>query len=111
MEEDNQHPCGKLHLPVKRVVVLQILRAPATLHVFDHMVLQELLQELHRLLPGDVGAKVAVVSQQLVQPVHGSRGGEAGGVVPEVLAVFPEGHASPKQTSDFIPLRENRDRV
>lgn len=46
-----------------------------------------------------------------MQPIHGSRGGEAGGVVPEVLAVFPEGHASPKQTSDFIPLKEDRDRV
>lgn len=60
-------------------------------------------------MPGDIGAKVAVVPEQLVQPVHSSRGGEAGGVVPEVLAVFPEGHASPKQTSDFIPLKDNRD--
>ncbi len=72
------------------------------------MVLQKLLQELHRLLPGDIGAKVAIATEQLVQPIHSSGGGEAGGVVPEVLAVFPEGHTSPKQTSHLIPLKEDR---
>lgn len=30
--------------------------------------------------------------------------------MPKVLAVFPEGHTSPKQTSDFIPLMENKER-
>lgn len=72
------------------------------------MVLQKLFQELNRLLPGDIRAKVAVAAEQLVKPIHSSRGGEAGGIVPKVLAVFPDGHTSPKQTSHLIPLKENR---
>lgn len=71
------------------------------------MVLQKLFQELHRLLAGDIRAKVAVAAEQLVKPIHGSRGGETGGVVPKVLAVLPEGHASSKQTSHLIPLKDN----
>lgn len=97
-------------LPVKHVVVLQILHPPATLHIFNHVVLQKLLQELNRLLPGDIGAKVAVALKQLVQPVHCGRGSEAGSVVSEVLAVLPKGHAGPKQTRHLIPLKENKDR-
>lgn len=97
-------------LPVKHAVVLQVLHSPATLHIFNHMVLQKLLQELNRLLPGDIRAKIAVALKQLVQPIHCSRSSEAGRVVSEVLAVLPKGHASPKQTCHFIPLKENKDR-
>ena len=70
------------------------------------MVLQELLEQLHSLLPGDVGPEVAVAAQQLMQPVHSSRGGEAGRVDPEALAVFADGHARPEQTGDLIPLEK-----
>lgn len=101
--------CPGLCLPVQHVVVLQILRAPATLYIFDHMVLQKLLQELHRLLPGDIRAKIAVATEQLVKPLHSGRGREAGGVVPEVLAMFPEGHTGPEQTGHLIPLKEERE--
>lgn len=97
---------SKTCLPVQHVIVIQILCSPATLHIFNHMILQKLLQELHCLLSGDIRSKVAVATEQLVQPIHSCRGGEAGGVVPEVLPVFPEGHSSPKETSDFIPLKK-----
>lgn len=70
------------------------------------MVLQKLLQELHRLLPRDVGPEVAVVAEQLVKPVHSRGGREAGRVVPEVVSVLPEGHTSPEQTGHLIPLQE-----
>lgn len=72
------------------------------------MVLQKLLQKLNCLLPGNVWAKVAVVAEQLVQPINSSRSSEAGSIVPEVLAVLPERHASPKQSSHLIPLEEDR---
>lgn len=94
--------------PVKCVVVLQVLRAPAPLHVFNHMVLQELFEELHSLLPGHFRAKVAVAAEQLVEPVDSSRGSEAGGIVTKVLPVLPEGHARPEQTSHLIPLENNK---
>lgn len=94
--------------PVKHTVVLQILCSPASLHVFNDVVLQKLLQELNGLLPGDVRAKVAVALKQLVQPVYRGRGSEAGSVMPEVLAVLPEGHAGPEQTRHLVPLEENK---
>lgn len=94
--------------PVKCVVVLQILCAPAPLHVFNHMVLQKLFEELHSLLPGHFRAKVAVAAEQLVEPVHSSRGSEAGGIVTKVLPVFPEGHTRPEQTSHLIPLNNEK---
>lgn len=94
--------------PVKCIVVLQILAAPAPLHVFNHMVLQKLFEELHSLLPGHLRPKVAVAAEQLVEPVHSSRGSEAGGIVTKVLPVFPEGHARPEQTSHLVPLKNNK---
>lgn len=62
----------KHNQPVQCIVVLQILCSPATLHIFNHMVLQKLFEELHCLLPCDIWAKVAVVAKQLVEPVHRS---------------------------------------
>lgn len=91
--------------PVKCIVVLQILAAPAPLHVFNHMVLQKLFEELHSLLPGHLRPKVAVAAEQLVEPVHSSRGSEAGGIVTKVLPVFPEGHTRPEQTRHLVPLK------
>lgn len=99
---------SKTCLPVQHVIVLQILCSPATLHIFNHMILQKLLQELHCLLSADIRSEVAVAPEQLVQPIHGCRGHETGGVVPEVLPVFPEGHSSPKETSHFIPLKKGQ---
>lgn len=72
------------------------------------MVLQKLLQELNRLLPSDVGAKIAVAEEHLVKPIYSGRGCETGRIVPEVLPVFPEGHTSPKQASHLIPLKQDR---
>lgn len=72
------------------------------------MVLEKLFQQLHRLLPGHFWAEVAVVAEQLVEPVHSSRGSEAGGIVTKVLPVFPEGHSRPEQTSHFIPLENDK---
>ena len=72
------------------------------------MILQELLEQLNSLLPGDIGPKVAVAAQQLMQPIHGGCGHEAGRVNPKVLAVFADGHARPEQTGDLIPLEEDK---
>lgn len=72
------------------------------------MVLQKLFEQLHGLLPGHFWAKVAVVAEQLVEPIHSSRGREAGGVVTKVLSVFPEGHSRPEQTSHLIPLKNEK---
>lgn len=94
--------------PVKCIVVLQILAAPAPLHVFNHMVLQKLFEELHSLLPGHLRPKVAVAAEQLVEPVHSSRGSEAGGIVAKVLPVFPEGHTRPEQTRHLVPLKNSK---
>lgn len=94
--------------PVKCIVVLQILAAPAPLHVFNHMVLQKLFEELHSLLPGHLRPKVAVAAEQLVEPVHSSRGSEAGGIVTKVLPVFPEGHTRPEQTRHLVPLKNSK---
>lgn len=98
----------KHNQPVQCIVVLQILCSPATLHIFNHMVLQKLFEELHCLLPCDIWAKVAVAAKQLVEPVHSSWGSEAGGMMTKVLAVFPDRHTSPKQTSHFIPLKNKK---
>lgn len=94
--------------PVKCIVVLQVLAAPAPLHVFNHMVLQKLFEELHSLLPGHLRPKVAVAAEQLVEPVHSSRGSEAGGIVTKVLPVFPEGHTRPEQTRHLVPLKNSK---
>lgn len=99
----------KHNQPVQCIVVLQILCSPATLHIFDYMVLQKLFEELHCLLSCDIWAKVAVAAKQLVEPVHSSWGSEAGSMVTKVLAVFPDRHTSPKQTSHFIPLKNKKD--
>lgn len=56
------------------------------------------------MLPGNIRAKVAVVAEQLVKPVHSSAGGEAARIVPKVLPMFPEGHPGAEQASDLIPL-------
>lgn len=69
------------------------------------MVLQKLFEQLHGLLPSHFWPEVAVVAKQLVEPVHSSRGSEAGGIVTEVLPVFSEGHSRPEQTSHLIPLK------
>lgn len=98
----------KQFLPIEHIVVLQILCSPTTLHIFDYMIFKKLFQKLHSLLPGNIRAKVAVVAEQLVKPIHSSSGSEAGSIVPEVLPMFPEWHPSPKQTCHLIPLQYKR---
>lgn len=99
----------KSSLPVEHAVVLQILCSPTTLHIFNHMILKKLFQKLNSLLPGNIRAKVAVVAEQLMKPIHSSVGTEAARIVPKVLPMFPEGHPSAEQASDFIPLRHEKD--
>lgn len=52
-------------------IVLKVLFAKPTLHVLNYMVLQEFPEQLKGLVPGDLGPKVMVPPQQLVQPVDG----------------------------------------
>lgn len=60
----------KRPIPVELTVVFKILLAPFSLDVFDHVILQEFLQQLNCLFASYLRPKVLTVPQKLVQPVH-----------------------------------------
>ena len=73
------------------------------MHALDDAGPQDLLQQLHRLLLGDVLAKVGVLLEALVQPVDGLGAAEA--VLHRLHAdsVPLAGHARVERADDLVP--------
>lgn len=96
-----------LTIPVQLSIVFKLLSSPSGFYILNDVVLEELFQQLHSLLPSDLGSKIVIISQEFVQPVHRCPCGETVPVNPEVLSMFPQGHARTEELGHFIPLENN----
>lgn len=69
------------------------------------MVLEKLFQQLNGLLPSDLGSKIVIISEQVVQPVHGCLCSETAPIDSEMLSMLPQWHPSTEEFGHFIPLQ------
>lgn len=92
-------------VPVQMAIVFKVLCPMASFDVFNDMGLEELPEQLQRLVASHLGPKVVVASQQLVQIINSLGSCETAIIVAEVCPVPFQRHASTEEFNGFIPLQ------